>query len=76
MDFIEKIDAPDMPVHCLFLLEGNPLILLRILDTASGLAKGRCCTAKALRHDTLVVEFDDGTQRVLGRVPMEKVTNG
>jgi hypothetical protein len=76
IDFIEKIDTLDMPVHCLSLLEGDPLILLRNLDTSSGLAKGRRCTAKALRHYTLVVEFDDGTQRVLGRVPIEKVTNG
>jgi hypothetical protein len=42
---------------------------------SSGMGRARC-TAKALRHHTLLVEVDDGTQRVLARVPIEKVNNG
>jgi hypothetical protein len=76
VDFIERFDTPDLPVHRLVLFAGDALVLLRNLDTRVGLAKGRRCSVKQLRQRTIVVEFDDGSERTLARIPMEKVTNG
>jgi hypothetical protein len=39
--FIEKIDAPDLSPHDILILERDPFISPRNLDTRSGLAKGR-----------------------------------
>jgi hypothetical protein len=76
IDFIEKFDTPDLPPHRLSFFKGDALILLRNLDTRSGLAKGRRCFVKKLLNRTVVVQFDDGTKRALTRIPIEKVTNG
>jgi hypothetical protein len=75
-DFLEHLDAPDLPVYALCLYEGDPLVLLRNLDTSLGLAQGRRCSAKFIRNRTVVVCFDQGEERTLTRVPLEKVTNG
>jgi hypothetical protein len=76
LDFIERIETADVPLHCLSLFKGNALALLRNLNTRSGLARGRQCSAREQRNRTLVVEFDEGSETTLGRMPMEKVTNG
>jgi hypothetical protein len=75
IDFIQRIDIPDLPPNELHILEGDPFMLLRNIDTRSGLAKGRRCRARQIRNRTVVLEFDDG-EKVLTRIPMEKNSNG
>jgi hypothetical protein len=76
MDFLQQLDTPDLPLHVLRLFAGDALMVLRNLDPASGLAKGRRCSAKQLRNRTVVIGLDNGEERTLTRMPMEKVTNG
>jgi hypothetical protein len=76
IDFIEKLDTPDLPMHAITFFRGDAFVLLRNIDTRSGMAKGRRCFALALLHRAVVVKFDDGVERTLTRIPMEKVTNG
>jgi hypothetical protein len=77
MDFIERIDTPDLPSNEIRILEGDLYILLRNMDTRSGLAKGGRCRAVQLRNRTVVLEFDDGETRTRTRIPMEeKGSNG
>jgi hypothetical protein len=76
LDFLERIDAPDLPLNTISLYAGDALVLVRNLDTSLGLAKGRRCSARNIRHRTVVVDFDGGDARTLTRMPMEKVTNG
>jgi hypothetical protein len=42
IDFIERIDSPDLPPNDIHILEGDPFILPGNIDSRSGLAKGRC----------------------------------
>jgi hypothetical protein len=76
IDFIEKIDTPDLPPNQIHILEGDPFILLRNMDTRSGLAKGRRCRAVEMKNQTVVFQFDDNDTRTLTRIPMEKKSNG
>jgi hypothetical protein len=45
IDFIEKIDTADLPSNDITVLEGDPFVLIRNIDTPSGLGKGRRCCA-------------------------------
>jgi hypothetical protein len=76
VDFIERIDTPDLPPNDIELLKGDPFILLRNIDTRSGLAKGRRCHAMEMRNRTVVLQFDGNETRALTRIPMEKTSNG
>jgi ATP-dependent exoDNAse (exonuclease V) alpha subunit len=76
MDFIEKLETPDLPPNELFLLQGEPLLLLRNINTRIGLAKGRRCNADELGARNVVVRFDDGHRHTLPRIPMDKSSNG
>jgi hypothetical protein len=42
LDFVERIDITDLPPNDIHIVEGDPFIFLRNIDTRSGLAKGRC----------------------------------
>jgi hypothetical protein len=76
IDFIERIDGPDLPPNDIYILEGDPFILLRNIDTRSGLARGRYCHAVQMRNRTAVPQFDDDETQVLTRIPMGKQSNG
>jgi hypothetical protein len=72
IDFLERIDSPDLPPNDIHILETNPFILLRNMDTRSGLAKAKPCRAVQRRNRTVVVQFDDDESRALTRIPVEK----
>jgi hypothetical protein len=76
IDFIERMETPDLPPNQIHILHGDPFILLRNMDTRSGLAKGRRCRAIQMRNRTIVVEFDNHETRTLTRIAMEKTSNG
>jgi hypothetical protein len=76
LDVIEKIDTPDLPPNKIYIFGVDPFILLRNIDTRSGLAKGGRCRASQVLNRTVVLHFDDGQTRVLTRIPMEQTSNG
>jgi ATP-dependent exoDNAse (exonuclease V) alpha subunit len=76
IDFIEKIDRPDLPPNDIPILEGDPFVLIRNIDTRPGLLKGRLCCAIQIKNRTVVFQFEDGETRALMRIPMEKTSNG
>jgi hypothetical protein len=43
INFIGKIDTSDLPPKDIHILKGDPFILIRNIDTRSGLVKGRRC---------------------------------
>jgi hypothetical protein len=49
IDFIEKIDTLDLPSNDMPILEGDPFVLIRNIDTRSGLVKVRCCCAMQIK---------------------------
>jgi hypothetical protein len=76
IDFIEKFDTRQLPMHYQSFFDADVLVLLQNLDTRSGPTKGRRCSATELHNHTIVVQFDDGTKKTLPRIPKEKVING
>jgi hypothetical protein len=76
IDFIQKIDSPDLPSNNIPILEGVPFVSIRNIDTLSGLVKGRRCRAIQNKNRTVVFQFGDGKTRTLTRIPMEKTSNG
>jgi hypothetical protein len=76
IDFIKKIDSPDLPPNDILILEGNPFISLRNIDTRSGLVKGRLCRALQMKNRTVVIQFDNGETRALTRIPWRKLQMG
>jgi hypothetical protein len=76
IDFIEKIDTPDLPSNDIPILKGDPFVLSRNIDTQSGLVKGRRCRVIQVKNRTVVFQFEDGETRALRRIPMEKTSNG
>jgi hypothetical protein len=76
IDFIEKIDTPALPSNDVPILEEDPFVLIRNIDTRSGLVKGRRCHAIQIKNRTVVSQFEDGEAMALTRSPMEKTSNG
>jgi hypothetical protein len=76
IDFIQKVELPDLSPHMLNLYEGNPCFLLRNLSTASGLVKGRRYWAVDLNERVVVMKLDTKEELTLFRIPIEKVSNG
>jgi hypothetical protein len=76
IDFTEKIDTPDLPSNDIPIVEGDPFVLARNINTRSGLVKGRRCHAIQIKNRTVVFQFEDGETRALTRIPMEKTSNG
>jgi ATP-dependent exoDNAse (exonuclease V) alpha subunit len=77
IDFVHSLNTPDLPPSVLKILLGDPLLLMRNVDTQAGLAKGRRGTAVRLGRRNLVVQFDSTGDLVnFGRMPLEKSKNG
>jgi hypothetical protein len=76
LDFIHRLESPDLPSSELKLFQGDPLLLFRNVNTPAGLAKGRRCNAVNMHGSAVQVEFDDGQAATFGRIPMEKRVHG
>jgi hypothetical protein len=76
IDFIERIDTPDLPLHILHFYEGDPYTLLRNISTLSGVVKGRRYWVLDAKEPVAVIRFESGEELGLSRIPMEKMSNG
>jgi hypothetical protein len=50
IDFIEKIDTPDLPSNDIPIFEGDPFVLITNIDTRSGFLKGRRCRVIQIKN--------------------------
>jgi hypothetical protein len=76
IDFVERLDMPDLPPSELLIVEGDPLLLLRNINTPAGLAKGRRCTPLNIGNRTVLILFDNGCTQTLARIHLEKTISG
>jgi hypothetical protein len=76
IDFIESIETSDLSPNENHILEEDPFVVFRNIDTHFGLAKGRRYRALELRNRAVVLRFEDDERRSLTRIPMEKTSNG
>jgi hypothetical protein len=59
LNFIERINTPDLPRNGLHIHEGDPFILRRNIDARCGMAKGPRCRAIQMRNQTVILQLDD-----------------
>ena len=75
IDYIEKMDFPDLPPHILRIYAGDPFILTRNIDISSGLAKSIKVHAQKLDQDILTLSLNDENVYLV-RMDLEKEYNG
>ena len=75
IDYIQKMDFPDLPPHKLRIYSGDPFILTRNIDISSQLAKSKKCHAKSLEQDILKISLDEKDVYLI-RMDLEKEFNG
>jgi hypothetical protein len=76
IDFIQRLELPDLPPHILNLHQGDPCFLSRNISTASALVKGLRCCGVEVKDRLVVVKLDTKQELTLARIPMEKLSNG
>jgi ethanolamine utilization protein EutP (predicted NTPase) len=76
IDFIGKIDTPNLPPNSVQILEGDSSVLLRNIDTRSRLVKGQRYRAIQTTNRTVVFQFEDSEIGALKRIPMEETSKG
>jgi type 1 fimbria pilin len=57
INFIETVDTVDLPSNDILSLGGDPFVLIRNIDTRSGLLKGRRCCVIQIKNRTVVFQF-------------------
>jgi hypothetical protein len=76
IDYVERLECPDLPPTTFEVLEGDVLLLLWNVNTREGLAKGRRCIARKMGNRALVVAFGPETEYTFGAIRMDKKVNG
>jgi hypothetical protein len=76
IDFIERIETPDLHLHIRPFSEGDPCTLLRNISTLSGVVNGMRYWVLDAQERVAVIRFESGKELPRSRIAMEKVSNG
>jgi hypothetical protein len=76
LDFIERIDTPDLSLSDSQVVKKDPFILLRNLDTCSDVAKGGQCRAIQIKNRAVMLQFDGDADAVLTWLPWKELQMG
>jgi hypothetical protein len=76
IDSIEKIDTPELYSDDISILEGGSFVLIRNIDSRSGLVKGKRCRVIQVKKQTVAFQSEDGETMALTRITTEKTSNG
>jgi len=75
-DFVSSWTFPDIPDPSIDLQIGQPMTLMRNLNTHEGIVKNRRCWIIARGKQTVTVRFEDSHERVIPRIAFNTETNG
>jgi hypothetical protein len=75
LDFIERLDTPDLRPHEFDVSFGDSFILLRNIDTGHGLAKRKRYVAVGMHGLTIVLHFENGQEITFSRIALGKDFN-
>lgn len=75
-DYLNVLNFKDMPNHKLDLARGEPMCLMRNINTAKGMAKNKRCYVVKRTQKWVVVEFEDKSQATIPRINFPGETYG
>lgn len=75
-DYLNVLNFKDMPNHKLDLALGEPMCLMRNINTAKGMAKNKRCYVVERSHNWVVVEFEDKSKATIPRINFPGETYG
>lgn len=64
LDFVNKISLKDIPPSKIDLLVGEPMCLMRNVNTAEGMAKNQRCYVVNRTTNSVVIEFEDKIEKI------------
>ncbi len=71
-DMVNNVILPDVPDYRLLFKEGDPVFIMRNLDTQHGIVKNKRCWVKNVSPNLVTVKLDNGNEYCLNRM----YTNG
>ena len=74
--FIQHLKNKDIPDNCLEFQIGEPVCLLRNLNTKYGIVKNKKCWVEKVMSYSVIVAFDDGNTYTIPRIKFNGETNG
>ena len=75
-EFIKNMHHKDIPDSTLQFQVGEPVCVLRNLNTQEGIVKNKRCWVKTVMKYSVVVEFEDGSSYTIPRIKFTGITNG
>ena len=75
-DFIKHMKFKDIPDYCLEFQIGEPVCLLRNLNTELGIVKNKRCWVKKVMSYSVIVQFEDGSSYTIPRIRFSGQSNG
>ena len=75
-EFVNSWTFPDIPDPSIDIQIGQPMTLMRNLNTHEGLVKNKRCWIIGKGQQTVLVKFEDGHERVIPRIAFKTQTNG
>ena len=75
-DFIKHFKCKDIPDNCMEFQIGEPVCILRNLNTQQGIVKNKRCWVKNVMTYSVVVMFEDGSTYTIPRIKFSGQTNG
>ena len=75
-EFIKNMHHKDIPDSTMRFQVGEPVCVLRNLNTQKGIVKNKRCWVKTVMKYSVLVEFEDGSSYTIPRIKFSGVTNG
>lgn len=75
-DYLNTMKFKDMPNYRIDLALGEPMCLMRNINTAKGMAKNKRCYVIERTQNCVVVEFEDKTTATIPRINFQGETDG
>ena len=75
-DYLNVMKFKDMPNYKIDLAKGEPMCLMRNINTAKGMAKNKRCYVISRTENTVIVQFEDKSTATIPRINFPGETNG
>lgn len=67
-DFLHFLKTKDLPNKAIELVYGEPMTLMRNINTSAGIVKNKRCRVIGRSNESVIVEFEDERQIILPKI--------